>query len=112
MRVQAYGDGIFRIAGRVYRGSILLWPDRCETWPVSQPRDVNAETLAPFADTAADILIVGCGPRFVDPPKDLRPALRDAGMILEWMDTGAACRTFNVLVAEERRVAAALIAVP
>lgn len=58
-----------------------------------------------------DILLVGCGPTFAAIPKGLRAALKDAGIILEWMDTGAACRTFNVLVAEERRVAAALIAV-
>ena len=44
-------------------------------------------------------------------PKGLRPDLREHGIVLEWMDTGAACRTFNVLVAEERRVAAAILAV-
>ena len=58
-----------------------------------------------------DILLVGCGPRFAPPPDVLRAGLKARGIALEWMDTGAACRTFNVLLAEERRVAAALIAI-
>ena len=58
-----------------------------------------------------DILLVGCGPAFVAIPKGLRQALKDTGIALEWMDSGAACRTFNVLIAEERRVAAAILAV-
>ncbi len=58
-----------------------------------------------------EILLVGCGPCFLAEPAGLRAALREAGAVLEWMDTGAACRTFNVLLAEDRRAAAALIAV-
>jgi len=64
-----------------------------------------------IAGEALDVLLVGCGPRFLPPPAGLVRALRESGIGLEWMDTGAACRTFNVLLAEERRVAAALIAV-
>ena len=62
-------------------------------------------------DGSADILIVGCGRAFQLPPKGLKDGLGELGLVLEWMDTGAACRTFNVLLAEERAVAAALIAV-
>lgn len=58
-----------------------------------------------------DILIVGCGKMFFPPPEAERIAAKAAGVALEWMDTGAACRTFNVLLGEERRVVAALIAV-
>ena len=58
-----------------------------------------------------DILLLGCGPKMTLVPTDLRRALRSEGMVVEPMDTGAACRTFNILLAEERRVAAALIAV-
>jgi uncharacterized protein len=74
---------------------------------------LTAETLHPVttSDPATDILLVGCGPRFVAPPVGLAQALRVHGTVLEWMDTGAACRTFNVLLSEGRRAAAALIAV-
>lgn len=75
--------------------------------------EVTAATLQAVRDAeeATDILLAGCGPRFVPPPEGLREAIREMGLSLEWMDTGAACRTFNVLLAEERPVAAALIAV-
>lgn len=56
-------------------------------------------------------MIVGCGKTFFPPPEAARAVAKAAGVALEWMDTGAACRTFNVLLGEERRVAAALIAV-
>ena len=59
----------------------------------------------------AGILVVGCGAAFEPPPSGLREGLSEKGVVLEWMDTGAACRTFNVLLAEDRACAAALIAV-
>ena len=62
-------------------------------------------------DNLADVLLLGCGPRAVLPPRALRDALRAKGLVVEPMDTGAACRTYNVLMAEDRRVAAALIPV-
>ena len=62
-------------------------------------------------DESTEILLVGCGARFGPAPAGLARTLRAAGVALEWMDTGAACRTFNVLLAEDRLAAAALIAV-
>ncbi len=62
------------------------------------------------AEPAVEILMLGCGGRFAMVPAELRQALRAEGIALEAMDTGAACRTYNVLLAEDRRVAAALIA--
>ena len=85
--------------------------DRTATWPVNAADAVTVESLG-FALDGIDIVLVGCGPRFVAPPAPLRAALKARAVALEWMDTGAACRTFNVLLAEERRAAAALIAVP
>ena len=75
--------------------------------------NVSFQSLAAIveAEEKVDILIVGCGPRFVPPPPGLRRALSEAGIVLEWMDTGAACRTFNVLLTEDRQVAAALVAI-
>ncbi len=57
------------------------------------------------------ILLIGCGSKFYPPPIILRNDLKNIGTTLEWMDTGAACRTFNVLLAESRNVVSALIAV-
>ena len=112
--IQSYGEGRFQIAGTVHVGSVLVWPGRAETWPVTEAQAVTIDSLSAMAqaEEVAEILLVGCGPRFLPAPAALREELRAAGMVLEWMDTGAACRTFNVLLGEDRHVAAALIAVP
>ncbi len=111
--IQSYGDGQFRVTGEVYQGSILVFPDQTQLWPVESIADISMDTLQDVitASDEVDILLVGCGVRFQTVPKGLRQALKVAGIVLEWMDTGAASRTFNVLVAEERRVAAAILAV-
>ncbi|MEQ8193504.1 MAG: Mth938-like domain-containing protein [Rhodospirillales bacterium] len=111
--VQSYGDGRFRIAGEVYTGSVLIFPEATRLWPVAALEDMTLASLHPvtaLADTP-DILVVGCGERFVLPPVALRRGLKDHGIVMEWMDTGAACRTFNVLLGEARHVMAALLAV-
>lgn len=112
--VQFYGDGQFKVSGVAYEGSILVFLEETQLWPVTAIQDITLETLKPIIDATndVDILLVGCGERFAPVPKGLRQALKGAGIVLEWMDTGAASRTFNVLVAEERRVAAAILAVP
>ena len=81
-------------------------------WPVGEAADITFNSLAEAVGAAdVDILIIGCGAAFEPPPKGLRGGLKEEGVALEWMDTGAACRTFNVLLAEDRAAAAALIAV-
>ena len=112
--IQSYGDGRFRIAGTVHTGSVLVWPERVEAWPVAEAGAIKFDSFSALAtaEEATEILLVGCGARFLLAPSGLREALREGGMVLEWMDTGAACRTFNVLLAEDRRIAAALIAAP
>ena len=111
--IQGYGDLRFRITGHVHEGSVLVFPDRTLHWPVTDPAGVSMAALeAIVAEGAAlEIVLIGCGPRFVPPPKGLAAGLRTAGLVLEWMGTGAACRTFNVLMTEARPAAAALIAV-
>jgi uncharacterized protein len=111
--VQAYGDGRFRISGESVTGSVVVWPDGWTAWPVADVTILSADDLAPIRALAGtvDILLIGCGARFGPEPAGLRAALKVVGMALEWMDTGAACRTYNVLVGEGRRIAAALIAV-
>lgn len=82
-------------------------------WPVEAAPGVTVESLEPVFALAGtvDLLLVGCGTTFGPEPAGLRSALKEAGIGLEWMDTGGACRTYNVLLSEDRRVAAALIAV-
>lgn len=111
--INAYGDGGFRIGGVRHEGSVLVFPSVTLTWGVNKFEDVTAQSLAPVMtqDPAVDILLLGCGSALRFVPANLRDTLREAGVVIEAMDTGAAARTFNVLFAEERRVAAALIAV-
>jgi len=111
--IEGYGDGRFRIAGEIYDGSVIVFPERAVTWPVASIDEVTLESLHAVTDgtSEVDLLLLGCGARMQLITRAFRQPLRDAGVVLEPMDTGAAARTFNVLMAEERRVAAALIAV-
>ena len=111
--VQSYGDGRFKISAISYEGSVLIFPEQTSLWSIKSTEDITIESLSPITDQADDydILLIGAGATFGRIPIDLRKSLKDLGLVLEWMDTGAACRTFNVLIGEERRVAAALIAV-
>ncbi len=109
--IESYGDRRFRVSGAVYEGSVLVLPERSLAWPVAAIEELSLDSLAPVVAAAIEILLIGCGPRLARVPEDLRQALREAGVVAEPMDTGAACRTYNVLIAEDRPVAAALIAV-
>jgi uncharacterized protein len=108
--VESYGPAGFRVTGVSFADSILVFPDRTEPWPVASLAEASIEDfdrVAAHGDVA--ILLLGCGKRMAPVPLALREALRARGIVVEPMDTGAACRTYNVLLAEERRVAAALI---
>ena len=111
--IESYGDGGFRVTGERYSGSILVLPERAAAWAPATIEDIDIESLEPVlsAEPAVEVLLIGCGTAmaFIDP--DLRAAAKARGVALEPMDTGAACRTYNVLTMEDRRVAAVLIAV-
>ena len=109
--VESYGDLQFKITGQRYEGSALVFPGRVEPWPPRSLDEVTAESLLPAKDAGVDVLLLGCGARMSLLPKPLKEDLRAAGIVVEVMDTGAACRTYNVLMMEGREVAAALIAV-
>ena len=110
--IQAHREGGFTIAGVRHEGSVLVLPERTLPWSVRELDAVTVESLGPITAAAerVDILVLGCGAVFGQPTAELRAALRAQGIVTEAMDTRAACRTFNVLLAEDRRVAAALIA--
>ena len=111
--IEGYGAGQFRIAGKILYGSQIVFPERTVSWSVTASQDVALPSLQEVmaSPERVRILLVGCGRHFSPPPKALGAALRAHDIYLEWMDTGAACRTFNVLLLEDREVAAALIAV-
>jgi uncharacterized protein len=96
-----------------HRGSLLLLPSGVYAWDVRRIEDVHPDTLAPAFAVKGEIgfLLLGTGRTMAFPPAGAREALADAGIGFEIMDTGAACRTYNILLAEQRQVAAALIAV-
>lgn len=112
--IDAYGDGGFRFAEMSHRGSILALPSGVRAWEVTAPEGITAASLAPvLAEAGAiELLLLGTGPEIRPLPAALRARLREAGIGVEAMQTGAAARTYNVLLAERRKVAAALIAVP
>ncbi len=110
--VTAYGDGGFRIAGERIAGSAIVFPDRAIPWPVAAIAEVGLESLAPVVEAGRiEILLLGCGQAAPPVGRELVAALRRHGIAIDAMTTGAACRSFNLLVAEGRPVAAALIAV-
>jgi len=111
--VQAYGGGGFRISGERYEGAVLVLPTRTLSWSVSGFEALAIEDFRPlqFEHPAVELLILGTGVSLVRLPQALTAALRGWGIASEAMDTGAACRTYNVLLLEDRRVAAALLPV-
>ncbi|PPC81617.1 MAG: hypothetical protein CTY31_13050 [Hyphomicrobium sp.] len=112
--ITAYGNGGFRFADMSHKGSILCLPSGIFAWQVSDPNQLTAHDLAFVIESlsAPTVLLLGTGATQVWPDEALSRAFLDANLGLEVMSTGAAARTYNVLLAEKRRVAAALIAVP
>jgi uncharacterized protein len=112
--IDAYGKGGFAFAGMSHRGSLLCLPDAIWAWDVTRPEQIDRYSLQRVfaAANGIDTLIVGTGTEVWLPPPDLRSALRNLHVVLDAMQTGPAIRTYNIMVGERRRVAAALIAVP
>ena len=104
--VDGYGPGFFRVAGKVEEGNMCLSASGTAAWGGLDDLD----TLLPLADQI-DVLFLGTGPEIQHLPKDFRAKLEDAGIGVEVMNTPSACRTYNVLLSEGRRVALAVLAV-
>jgi uncharacterized protein len=108
--IERYAPSGFRVAGVIWRGPVLVFPDRTLAWTAADPAAVTPESLMPVVEHGGvQILLLGLGSRMPTISGTLRHILRHAGIAIEPMDTGAACRTYNLLLAEDRRVAAALI---
>jgi uncharacterized protein len=104
--VDGYGPGFFRVGGTVHAGAILILPGRVAPWG-------GYEDAAGLLAAAAhlDVLLVGTGAASVPLPAAFRAALEDAGLGVEVMASPPACRTYNMLLAEGRRVALAALPV-
>jgi uncharacterized protein len=111
--IEAYGAGGFRFADMSHRGSILALPSGIWPWPPKSPAEIDEASLARVLAEKAeiDIFLIGCGRDPVLLPQALREHLREAGISFDVLPTRAAESTYNVLLGEGRRVAAALIAV-
>ena len=111
--LDAYGNRGFRFAGLSHRGSLLCLPSGMFAWDVTAPAQLTLESLAPVLAVAEDIdvLFIGLGHDTAALDPTIRQAFRERNVIVEAIGTGGAVRTYNVLFAEQRAVAAALIAV-
>lgn len=111
--IDAYGNGGFRFADMSHRGSILCLPSGIHGWNPVTPPVLSRGDLELVLEQASDIeiLLVGTGMDLRRIPEEVRAVLRAHRISSDPMSTGAAVRTYNVLLAEDRAVAAALIAV-
>jgi uncharacterized protein len=109
--IRSYGPGHFLISERDWREPVLVTPRGTTPWPVARAEELSAENVMAVRQGAepAELLVVGCGARAVFVAPAVREAVKASGLALEVVDTGSACRIYNVLLAEGRRVAAALI---
>ncbi len=111
--IDAYGNGGFRFADMSHRGAILCLPSGIWGWAPRTVEEITLESLEPVLAEAPRIghLLLGTGVAHTFPSHDIRRAVETAGIALEPMATGAAARTYNILLGEGRRVAAALLPV-
>lgn len=112
--IEGYGKGGFRFGGMSHQGSILALPSGIYAWNAAGPEDISIESLSLiFAEPegAIEHLLLGTGDAFVLPAKALKERFAEAHIRLEPMATGAAARTYSILLGEKRKVAAALLAV-
>ena len=108
--IRSYEPGRIKIGERWLHGHLIVAPDNLiEGWRVGAPSDVTVADLEPALALTAEIVLLGTGASLVWPDADLMSALAARGIGLEIMSTPAACRTFNVLVQERRRVVAAVL---
>ena len=108
--ISAYGNGYVQIREQRHQASLIVLPELVvPDWPVAGFERLSAAHFERLAELAPELVVLGTGHRHRFPHPSLYQALIAAGIGLEHMDTGAACRTYNILAAEGRKVAAALI---
>lgn len=112
--IDAYGGGGFRFAGLSHKGSIIVTAGGVHAWTATTFEEIAPGTLGPLFDAPAgsiELLLLGTGEQLRPVPPLLRTRLKSVGIRCDPMATGAAARTYNILISERRLVAAALLAV-
>jgi uncharacterized protein len=111
--IDAYGNGGFRFAGLSHRGSLLCLPSGIWAWPPATPAEIDEAALQPvFAEAAAiELFLLGVGASMWALPETLRRQFKEHHVVIEVMTTGAAVRTYNIVLGENRRAGAGFIAV-
>jgi uncharacterized protein len=107
--ITGYGEGYVMVNGERHSSPVVVMPDRVQQWGAKGFDQLSTEDFAFLKDLNAEIVLLGTGPRQRFPHPRLTAPLAQAGVGLEVMGLQAACRTYNILVAEERKVAAALL---
>jgi uncharacterized protein len=107
--ITGYGEGYVMVNGERREASVVVLPDRLESWAARAFDNLTVEDFTFLGNLGVEIVLLGTGPKQRFPHPRLTASLARAGIGLEVMDLQAACRTYNILVAEERRVAAALL---
>ena len=107
--ITAYDDDYVKVNGARHDSSVIVTPSDVKKWSAADFEHLNEQDFAALADLGADIVLLGTGPRQRFPHPKLTAPLGAARVGLEVMDLKAACRTYNILVAEERKVALALV---
>lgn len=111
--INGYGQNCFVINDEQVEGSVIVTESEVIHWQPTTVEDITIESLQPIISLASNVelLLIGCGDIVTTINTSIREHLKQQHILLEWMDTGAACRTYNILLAEDRLVGAALIAV-
>ncbi len=112
--IVSYANAVFKVSGSSYEHAIIVTPEKTLTWDIGGVSDVSKLHFKHFSylterSNEIDVLLLGCGKNMVFMPKELKLNLKSAGLSVDIMDTGAACRTYNILMSEGRRVACALL---
>lgn len=111
--IQSYSPAGFKVNGALHTGAVIVFPEITQDWNVQKFEQLDESSFSVLIDKASDLDVVllgtGAATKFFSPA--FKNALKAKGLQVEAMDSSAACRTYNVLMAEGRRVAAALLPV-
>jgi len=109
-RITSYSENSVSINESIYRQSLVITAESLHSpWPVSSLQDLGFKNLEPIFESGPEVVLLGTGPKQQFPEPKLFALFGERGIGLEVMDNGALCRTFNILVAEDRAVTAAII---
>jgi len=108
--VTAYDNRGIKVNGKQFKKSFIISPDEFfEDWPIISISELNSAHIQQLLDMKPELIILGTGKNLVFPPVEVYSALIKQNMGIEFMDTNAACRTYNILTGEGRKVVAGII---